>query len=185
MTALLMFLSLLAFTPDVTKEEVKKLVAAGVSDDAIVAYIRSHGPVGALSAEDLIDLRHANVSDRVLAAMVEASSAPPTTSPEPPGYPYRETTPYAWFYTYGYFPYYYYGPSFWWYLGPDSSLYRHWPYSSRYPYSYRYYHYPRYPYGYHWAPTWSYPPRHEVSPHPKPCRPAAVPHSTPKGGGKH
>jgi hypothetical protein len=183
MTMLIVLLSMLAFTPDITKEDVKRLVAAGVSDDVIVAYIRSHGPAAALSAEDMIDLHHAKVSERVLAAMVAASKAPPTTSPEPSDTSTTETYTDSWFYPYGYFGDYYYSPYFWWYWSPAWPRYRYGTYRYCYPYSYRYYHYPRYPYGYHWAPE-SHPPRHVVSPH-EPARPPAVPHATPKGGGKH
>src|SRR5678816_3976680 len=75
MTALLAFLSLLIATPDLTKEEVKRLVAAGISDDVIVEYVRSN-PVQPLTAQDLIDLRQANVSEKVLAALMASARAP-------------------------------------------------------------------------------------------------------------
>lgn len=179
MTALLAVLALLSFTPDVSKEDIKKLVAAGVSDDVIVAFIRTHGPVAALSAEDMIDLRNAHVSDRVLAAMVQASAAPPAASPEP--YGPTETDATGWFFPYGYFTDYYYGPYFWWYLGPGSPFCRQWRYRYYYPY-FHYYHYPHYPYGYHWAPTLPRTNRDHTNPHPEPVRPHPTPHSTPRGG---
>src|SRR5579883_3071819 len=116
MTALLAALAFLTFAPDVSKEDVKKLVAAGVSDDVVVAYIRTHGPTPALSAEDMTELRNAHVSDRVLAAMVVASKAPPSESPEPPGNVEPDVD--AWAYPYGATADYYYGPYFWWYVGP-------------------------------------------------------------------
>jgi hypothetical protein len=186
MIAFLGFLSMMVFTPDITKEDVKRLVAAGVSDDVILEFIRTHGPVAAMTAEDLMELKKANVSEKVLSALVAASTAPPSASPEPKE---NSALPYeSWWYTpYGY-PYeYYYGPYFWLYSGP---LYRRYPYRYGYtPYSYRYYpyyyHYPRYPYGYHWTP-----PRHElprtVTPHTTtpPPRPPATSHGAPHGG-KH
>ncbi|HVR87263.1 MAG TPA: hypothetical protein VMU54_23265 [Planctomycetota bacterium] len=187
MTALLAFLSILAFTPDLTKEDVKRLVAAGVSDDVIVVFIRSHGPVSPLSTEDLIDLRAAQVSEKVLSAMVEAS----TVSAEEYTLPMTTGTP--WYYPYGAYYDYYYGPFFWWYLGPGYYRshrhdpypygYRHVPFGYRYPYGY---HYPNYPYGYHWRPDPGDRHRNPIVPRTTPPRPPAVaPHSTPRGGGRH
>jgi hypothetical protein len=186
MIAFLAFLSMMVFTPDISKEELKRLVAAGVSDDVIVEFIRSHGPVAAMSPEDLIDLKKANVSEKVLSALVAASKAPPSASPEPSENVALPSDSW-WFYPYGY-PYeYYYGPYFWWYIGPGSPLYRRYPYrSAYYPYPYRYYpysyRYPRYPYGYHWAAPRHEPPRTRVNPHTTtPPRPPATPHGAPHG----
>jgi hypothetical protein len=82
MIALLAFLSLLVAAPDLTKEEVKRLVAAGISDGVIVEYIHKNGPVQPLTSQDLIDLRQANVSEEVLAAMLEPARAPATAPSE-------------------------------------------------------------------------------------------------------
>lgn len=49
----------LAAWADVTKDDVKKLHAAGVSEDVILAYIKANGPLAKLSADDLIDLKKA------------------------------------------------------------------------------------------------------------------------------
>src|SRR5579859_7115381 len=163
MRTLLAILSLLVFTPDVTKEDVKKLVAAGVSDDVIVDFIRFHGPVSPLSTEDLLDLRAAHVSAKVLAAMIEAVSSP-GEEVEPAA---SSTVP--WYYPYGQYYDYYYAPYFWWYLGPGYFHRHHPPY--RYPYGYRSpsypygYHYPHYPYAYHWGPYPHYPYQSPVNPH--------------------
>lgn len=75
----------LALAADVGKEEIKKLVAAGVSDDVILAYIRAHGPVARLSADDVVELKQAGASERVLGALVNPSAAPsPAPTPERP-----------------------------------------------------------------------------------------------------
>lgn len=71
----------LAAAADVGKEEIKKLVAAGVSDDVILAYVRAHGPAAKLSADDLVELKQAGASERVLAALV-TPSAPAAPAPE-------------------------------------------------------------------------------------------------------
>ncbi|MFN3485431.1 MAG: hypothetical protein ACK44W_08125 [Planctomycetota bacterium] len=73
----------LAVAADVGKEEIKKLVAAGVSDDVILAYIRAHGPVARLSADDVVELKQAGASERVLGALVNPAAAPtPVPAPE-------------------------------------------------------------------------------------------------------
>jgi len=186
MTALLAFLALLTFTPDLTKEDVKKLVAAGVSDDVIVSVIRARGPMRGLSVDDMIDLRNANVSDKVLAAMVEASKLPNVTAPDPSEY---GTATYPGYY--GYDSYYY--PSYGWTFGlgygygygyryPHYSCY---PYRTATPYGYGY---RSYPYGHSWAPV----PHQYQSPRgysnprgmPSPSHPSPAPHSGgPRGGG--
>ncbi|HXX92338.1 MAG TPA: hypothetical protein VEN81_01810 [Planctomycetota bacterium] len=182
MNALLALLSLLLFTPDVTKEDVKKLVAAGVSENAIVSFIRSHGPVSPLSSEDLIELRKAKVSERILATLLEMSRVPPGTPPVPPAEDYTTTAPTytsPWYYPYGYFYGYAYGPYAGWYLGPG--YYWRYPYWHRYPYGYPY---RGYPYGDHWGPHWNYRYPTYVHPHVTPPRaPTVVPHSGSRGGG--
>lgn len=73
-------LGLSAFA-DVTKEELKKLASAGVSEDVILSYIRTNGPVVKLSSDDLIELKQAGLGDRALAAAAagtaQAAPAPP------------------------------------------------------------------------------------------------------------
>ncbi len=70
-TAVLAILGALAApaAADVSKEDIKKLAAAGVSDDVILTYVRTHGPAPRLSADDLVELKNAGVSDRVLAVL--------------------------------------------------------------------------------------------------------------------
>ena len=66
---------------DVTKEEIRRLVAAGVSEDVILTYIRRHGPVCRLTADDLVDLKAAGACDRVLAALVSSVAVPDADLP--------------------------------------------------------------------------------------------------------
>jgi len=144
MTALLAFLSLLTVTPDLTKEDVKRLVAAGISDDVIVEYVRHNGPVQPLTAQDLIDLRQANVSEKVLAAMMAPAEPRPTT--ESQGYDSGTT-----YYSSSYYSYPWYYPSAYFSFG-----YYPYPYYYRYPYyGYPYYHYPYY-YPYHYSYPYPY-----------------------------
>lgn len=62
---------------DVSKEDLKKLAAAGVSDEVILAYLRAHGPLPSLTADDLVELKQAGVSDRVLSEVAGRPTAPP------------------------------------------------------------------------------------------------------------
>jgi len=72
----------LAATADVTKEDIKKLVAAGISDDVIMSYIRTNGPVAKLSADDVVELKQAGASEKVLAAAMGAPAAAPAPRAE-------------------------------------------------------------------------------------------------------
>ncbi len=72
----------------VTKEDLKKLVAAGVSDDVIAAFIRANGPVDPLSADDVVDLKKAGATDKLLQSVLAPAQAPaPAAQPVmPPTY---------------------------------------------------------------------------------------------------
>jgi len=111
-----------AFTPagplqsgSYSKEDLKKLLEAKVSDATIIAYLKRNPPGPNLSAQDLIELRAAGADDAVLAAMVEASTtanAAPATPPyggpgDDSSFPndYSYYTPYVYPY---YYPSYYY-----------------------------------------------------------------------------
>lgn len=118
----------LALAAQVTKEDIKKLAAAGISDDVILSYVKSNGPVVKLSAEDIVELKQAGASEKVLTAVLGAATAPaaPAYTPrtaESPVYPAPTTTyvydsspyysPYYSSYYYGgyyggYYPRYYY-----------------------------------------------------------------------------
>lgn len=60
-----------------TLSELKKLAKAGVSDDVILAYLRVHGFERNPSSDDLVELKEAGISDRVLAELVEPSGESP------------------------------------------------------------------------------------------------------------
>jgi hypothetical protein len=72
----------LAAAADVSKEDVKKLARAGLSDEVILSFIRANGPAPKLSADDIVDLKQAGVSDRVLAVL--AGTTPPAPAPRTP-----------------------------------------------------------------------------------------------------
>jgi hypothetical protein len=128
----------LAAAADVSKEDVKKLAKAGLSDDVILSFIRANGPMARLSADDIVELKEAGVSERVLAVLAgtpipapaprtlvsdgENAYTPPSTTyvvQEPvvytsytssPWYSSYWGWPYYWWYPYGYYGYYgYYG----------------------------------------------------------------------------
>lgn len=63
---------------DVTKEDLKKLAAAGISEEVILSYIKANGPVSKLSVDDLVELKNAGLTEKVLAA----AAAPPPVSPQ-------------------------------------------------------------------------------------------------------
>lgn len=64
---------------DVSKENIKTLQKANVSEEVILSYIKANGPIIKLSADDLVELRQAGVSDKVLQAM--AGGSPGETAP--------------------------------------------------------------------------------------------------------
>ena len=70
----------LAAVAQASKDDIKKLAAAGVSEDVIVAYVRSNG-IPRLSADELIELKGAGVGEKVLTVL--ASPAAPAAAPAP------------------------------------------------------------------------------------------------------
>ena len=72
----------------VTREDLKKLLTAGVSDEVISAFIRANGPVDRLSADDIIELKKAGASDKLLVSLVppkaEENKPVPQSRPQPP-----------------------------------------------------------------------------------------------------
>jgi hypothetical protein len=150
MKTIMMTLALLAGLPlaasaQVTKEDLKKLTAAGISDDVILSYVKTNGGLAKLSADDVIELKQAGASEKLLATVLAGvPAAAPMQVPErqpalqrpvelqgvPPAqttYVY-DSTPYYYPSTYyaGYVPYYY--PSTYYY----SSCYPRSYYSSNY-----------------------------------------------------
>jgi hypothetical protein len=55
---------------DVTKDDLRKLALAGLSDDVVLAFIRANSPVHRLSADDIVELKQAGLGERALAAVV-------------------------------------------------------------------------------------------------------------------
>ena len=72
-----------AAVADVSKEDLKKLAAAGISDEVILTYLRTHGPMLPLTADDLVELKQAGVSDRILTEVAGRPAAPPPAAPAP------------------------------------------------------------------------------------------------------
>ena len=82
----------------VTMQDVIRLTKAGVSDDVIIEELKSHKERFLLSADQIIQLKQAKVSDRVIATMINpdgsgaqparAVAAPrPVTPAKPPANP--------------------------------------------------------------------------------------------------
>jgi hypothetical protein len=122
----------LALSAQVSKEDLRKLAAAGISDEVILSYVRANGPVAKLSAEDVIDLKQAGASEKVLSAVLGNAPAPApayTPSEQPRAqaqtvyssapsttvvydsapYYYTPSVSYAAYSTPVYYPTYYYG----------------------------------------------------------------------------
>lgn len=59
-----------------SKEDVRRLVAAGISEDLITTFVRAHAPMERLSADDLADLKKTGASDRLLQLLIDMASAP-------------------------------------------------------------------------------------------------------------
>jgi len=70
--------------------DIKALARAGVSDDIIISQIRNSHTVYRLSTAEIIDLKDAGVSNRVIDFMINTPSMyPPPPPPRPaPGYYY-------------------------------------------------------------------------------------------------
>ena len=80
---------------DVTKDDLKKLALAGLSDEVVLAFIRANCPVQRLSADDIVELKQAGLGDTALAAVVGGPApvverrvvvVPRETYVEPPSY---------------------------------------------------------------------------------------------------
>jgi hypothetical protein len=150
---------------DVGKNDVKKLLQAGIGEQTIVQFIRKNGPADPLSVEDITELRDAGATDAVINAMLDASrtSDAVTRTSGSPDYSYSDsTTVYYPAYSTSYYPYYYpysYYYSYPYYYRP----YRYYPYPYYNHYHYYYPKYPysssyRYPYSSRYYPNYSYRP---------------------------
>ncbi|HVR84624.1 MAG TPA: hypothetical protein VMU54_09955 [Planctomycetota bacterium] len=103
----------LAAAAQVTKEDLKKLAAAGISDEVILSYVKANGGVAKLSAQDVIELKQAGASEKLLSVVLgpaQVPTAPPAPAPSPsagPAYsPETYSTPSS-TYVYDSSPYYY------------------------------------------------------------------------------
>jgi hypothetical protein len=75
----------------VTAEDIIKLAKAGLSEDIIIEEIRKNGKAFNLSTDQLIALKAANVSDRIIQVMLDPSKAD-TFAPAAPAAPAPPTT---------------------------------------------------------------------------------------------
>ena len=149
---------------DIGKNDVKRLLQAGIGEQTIVEFIRKNAPAEPLTVDDITELRNAGATDAVINAMLEVSR---TSSYGPSNNSYSNGTtvvegyaypaPSSSSYSYSYYPYYYY---------PYPSYYRPYRY---YPYnSYNNYYYPRYPYSsykYPYYSNYSYRPNYHYRPY--------------------
>ncbi|HVE40623.1 MAG TPA: hypothetical protein VNM14_12080 [Planctomycetota bacterium] len=150
MNAIILALALLA-AGQVSKEDIKKLTAAGISDEVILSYVKANGGVARLSAEDVVELKQAGASEKLLTSILSNSAPseqrvverPVQNAPAPTTTTYVDSTPYYYTPSPVYASDYYY-PSTYYY--PYYSYYpRSYYYSSCYPRSYYYSScYPRY-----------------------------------------
>src|SRR5579859_2597834 len=78
-----------AGSADVSKEELRRLHAARISDDVNLEFVRSSGPVVSLASDDVVELNQTGANDALLAAVLAASSPAASPSPvfAPPGLP--------------------------------------------------------------------------------------------------
>jgi len=128
----------LALAAQVSKEDIRKLCSAGISDEVILSYVKANGPVAKLSAEDVIELKQAGASEKLLSVILGAPQAAPAQERvvEKQVMPRPATT-----YVYDSTPYYYTPSSYSYDYYPTSYYY---PTYSYYPRYYSSYYYPRY-----------------------------------------
>ena len=143
----------LALAAQVSKEDLKKLCAAGISDEVILSYVKANGPVAKLSADDVIELKQAGASEKLLSVVLGAPAAAPATErvvektvvTRPATTSYVYDTPYYYtptssYYYSDYYPTTYYYPTYSYYPRYYGSYY--------YPRSYSSYCYPSFSVGF-------------------------------------
>lgn len=111
-------------TGDVTVDDVKKLARAGISEETILAFLKANPPSFRPTAQDIVDLKEAGVTPKVLVYLLEpkggahthaSTPASATASRETIRPVYVYSTPSAYDYAwprYGYwtyYPHYYFG----------------------------------------------------------------------------
>jgi hypothetical protein len=178
---------------DIGKNDVKRLLQAGIGEQTIVEFIRKNAPAEPLAVDDITELRNAGATDAVINAMLGASrssvgpsdNANGTTVVDGYAYPVPAYSYSYASYPYYYYPYYYY-PSRYYYRP-----YRYYPYNNyyypRYPYysSYKYPYY-RYPNHHYYRPYSTAPYRHGYYPYSSGSRYSTQPYrSTQQYRGTH
>jgi len=144
MTLLFLATGPLLLAAEVSKEDLKKLVAAGISDKVIVSFVQANGPVAKLTPEDLIELKTAGITEALLATVLSTPAPPARTAPvtRPSASNVYVTTPAAGpeytyvdsYYSPSYYPYYpyysypYVGIGFGYYGGYYGGHYGCYPY---------------------------------------------------------
>lgn len=68
-----------------TNDSIIKMVKAGLSDDIVVSTVKAQPAHYSTGPDDLIALKSAGVSDRVIAAMIERMNAAASAAPAPAG----------------------------------------------------------------------------------------------------
>jgi hypothetical protein len=70
----------LILAAEVSKEDLKKLVAAGISDNVIVSFVQANGPVTKLTPEDVIELKTAGMREALLAIVLSTPAPAASTT---------------------------------------------------------------------------------------------------------
>jgi hypothetical protein len=165
-TALILLATPLTLLAQVSKEEVRRLLDAHVSDATIVSYVQRNGPMDPLTIDDLSDLKNAGASDDLLRSLIEASrtSSGPQTPPAGSTVPYSTESSTV---IYDTPQYSYYYPSYSYSYPAYAPYYPTYYYSSYYPYRYRYYpsHGHSYPYTYSHSGNYGHPYTHNYGYH--------------------
>jgi len=122
LSAALLLVTAASALAQIDKDDLKKLAQAGLSDDTVIAFVKSHGPVVPLLPDDLAELKKAGMGEKALTFLV----SPPTKDQTAPA-PSTSTTTASSNVVYSYYeyPYSYYYPSY--------------AYPYYYPYSYPYF----------------------------------------------
>src|SRR5688572_3114084 len=67
-----------------SKDDLIKLARAGISEDVIIAYLKSNGFDGRLTTDDLVELKGFGLGDRVLAILLGQAVEPPAADSTTP-----------------------------------------------------------------------------------------------------
>ena len=151
-TALFLAGASLPLAADVTKDEVRRLLEAHVSDQTLIAYVQKNGPMQPLTIDDLTQLKNAGASDELLRFLLESSRSSDAMTPAPSTNDYSSDSTTV---IYGAPQYYYYPSTYPSYA--YAPVYPAYTYSYYYPYRYPYRYYPYRSYPYHNYPYYARP----------------------------